>query len=69
MPNQRAANVQVTTVAIDKKILRETEKLGLRFDRSRNKIIEYILRNEVPRYIAKDIDPSQLPEGWPSYKD
>ena len=69
MPNQRAANIQVTTVAIDKKILREAEKLGLRFDRSRNKIIEYILRNEVPRYIAKDIDPSQPPEGWPSYKD
>ena len=62
MPNQRAAHIQVTTIAIDKKILRDVETLAKRCDRSRNKIMELILRNEVPRYLKQDIDPSRRPE-------
>ena len=62
MPNQRAAHIQVTTIAIDKKILRDIEQLAKRCDRSRNKIMELILRNEVPRYLEQDLDPSRLPD-------
>lgn len=62
MPNQRAANIQVTTIAIDKKLVRDIEKLAKRCDRSRNKIMEMVLRNEIPRYLAQDIDPSSRPD-------
>ena len=70
MPNQRAANIQVTTIAIDKKLIRaidkglikQIEKLAKRCDRSRNKIMEMVLRNEIPRYLAQDIDPSSRPD-------
>ena len=62
MPNQRAAHIQVTTIAIDKKIIADIEKLAKRCDRSRNKIMELILRNEVPRYLDQDLDPSRRPD-------
>mgnify|MGYP000025653377 CR=1 FL=1 len=62
MPNQRDPNIKVTSIAINKEILKEVEKLARRCDRSRNKVMELILRNEVPRYLAQDIDPSRLPK-------
>ena len=62
MPNQRAANIKVTTIAIDKGLIRDIEKLAKRCDRSRNKIIEMVLRNEIPRYLEQDIDPSSRPD-------
>ena len=62
MPNQRAANIQVTTIAIDKGLIKQIEKLAKRCDRSRNKIMEMVLRNEIPRYLEQDIDPSRRPD-------
>ena len=59
MPNQRAANIQVTTIAIDKGLIKELDKVAKLVDRSRNKVIEMILRDELPRYIKQNIDPSK----------
>ena len=53
MPNQRAANIQVTTIAIDKGLIKQLDKFAKLADRSRNKVIEMILRNELPRYVKK----------------
>jgi predicted transcriptional regulator len=56
MPNQRAANIKVTTIAIDEKLIKQLDKLAKMSDRSRNKVIEIILREETPRYIQKAAD-------------
>jgi predicted transcriptional regulator len=62
MPNQRVANIKVTTVAIDAAILEQCDQLAAMCERSRNKVIELVLRNEVPRYIEKDLDPARPPK-------
>ena len=63
MPNQRAANIQVTTIAIDKGLVKQLDKLAKMSDRSRNKVIQLVLSNYIPRYIEQNIDPSKQIDG------
>jgi metal-responsive CopG/Arc/MetJ family transcriptional regulator len=52
MPNQRAKNKTHTSVVLPDALIRELDKIALEQERSRNKVIEMLLREEVARYGA-----------------